>query len=91
MRMARGTPAYERRHGAMYLLFNAGGRKNVRLAEALPGHYWRKVVDTSGQAGKTIAGSKIALPADCVVAFELCPLDSHNSKGTAHQNRKAIA
>ena len=91
MRMARGTPAYERRHGAMYLLFNAGGRKSVQLAEALPGHYWRKVVDTSGQSGKSVAGSKVSLPANCVVAFELCPLDRTVAQDTGQQNSKAIA
>ena len=91
MRMARGTPAYESRHGAMYLLFNAGGRKNVQLAEALPGHYWRKVVDTSGQIGKSIAGSKIAMPANSVFGFELCPLENPAVTSTAHHNRKAHA
>jgi hypothetical protein len=63
----------------------------VQLAEALPGHFWRKVVDTSGQAGKSAIGSKVALPADCIVAYELCPLDNQIASSTLHRNRKAIA
>ena len=74
MRMARGTPAYEPRLGAIYLLFNGEGSKKVSLPEALPGHRWQRIIDTSAKASAPRNAGVVNIAANSVVVFELTPI-----------------
>ncbi|HKL70740.1 glycogen debranching protein GlgX [Salibaculum sp.] len=88
MRMARGTPAYEPRYGAVYLLFNAGGQTRAVLPEAMPGHRWQRVIDSSGQSAGPPDQRGVAIAADSVVAFELSPMtDSAARSRPEHAGR----
>ena len=91
MRMARGTPAYEPRLGAIYLLFNAGEKTRAALPEALPGHRWHRVIDTSGQTAKAPRHGIVTIAGNSVVAFELQAFTSETPKETGTQKRKATA
>jgi glycogen operon protein len=74
MRMARGTPSYDPRLGAIYLVFNAGPQTRATLPEALPGHRWQRVIDTSGKSAKSPRNGIAIIRTDSVVAFDLCPV-----------------
>lgn len=91
MRMARGTPAYEPRYGAIYLLFNAGGITRAKLPEALPGHRWRRVIDTSGHGAKPPRMGVARMAANSVVAFELCPMTDSETANPGHREGRAKA
>ncbi len=91
MRMARGTPAYEPRLGAIYLMFNAGGTAKAVLPEALPGHRWKRVFDTSGQPAVVPPEGKVSVSENSVVAFELTPSVDCGGQDSAHMKRKAKA
>jgi len=65
MRMARGTPSYLPRHGAIYTVFNAGGAVEITLPPAPEDQVWRRVFDTA--ATETAVG----IAADSVAAFHL--------------------
>ncbi|MEL6523470.1 MAG: glycogen debranching enzyme GlgX, partial [Pseudomonadota bacterium] len=91
MRMARGTPAYERRLGAIYIMFNAGDATIAKLVDALPGHRWRRVIDTAGQAAPPQPAGSASVAANSVVAFELCPIEKANAAEIARHDKKAKA
>ncbi|MEL7131939.1 MAG: glycogen debranching enzyme GlgX, partial [Pseudomonadota bacterium] len=88
MRMARGTPAYEPRLGAIYLVFNAGGKIRATLPEALPGHRWLRVIDTSGQVTEPPRAGAVPISPNSVVALELCPIGGKAAGGEAVKERK---
>ncbi|WP_127558919.1 glycogen debranching protein GlgX [Nioella ostreopsis] len=90
MRMARGTPAYEPRLGAIFLMFNAGGKTTAFLPETLPGHRWQRVIDTSGQSAAAPRHGKVDVAENSVVAFELRPVSGRPIVGEAKQARKAM-
>lgn len=73
LRMARGTPPYEPQHGALYLIFNAGGRARVTLPETKPGQQWAKAIDTSTQPEGRPRPGFISVARNSVVALELTP------------------
>jgi glycogen operon protein len=73
MRMARGTPAYEPQGGAVYIIFNAGGKTRATLPEAPEGQRWIKAVDTSGQPETRSRAGHVAVGRSSVLALELAP------------------
>ncbi len=87
MRMARDTPSYEPRTGAMYLIFNAGAKTTVALPDALPGHRWQRVIDTSGESAAAPRKGKATVARDCVVVFDLRPM---TEKTAAIPNSEAL-
>ncbi|QDC10289.1 glycogen debranching protein GlgX [Oceanicola sp. D3] len=91
MRMARGTPAYEPRFGAVYLVFNAGAALRVTLPETLPGHRWRRVIDTSSHNAQPARAGVANVAEDSVVAFELCPITDGRDMAVEHRGRRAKA
>ncbi len=91
MRMARGTPAYEPRLGAIYLVFNAGDETQATLPETLPGHRWHRVIDTSGRAFDAPVRRVTKIADNSVVAFELCPIGDPPAKAGRKRQRKAGA
>ncbi|WP_299044312.1 glycogen debranching protein GlgX [uncultured Tateyamaria sp.] len=91
MRMARGTPAYEPRLGAIYILFNAGAKTGATLPETLPGHRWQRVIDTSGQPAEAAKTGEVSVAPNSVVALELCPIGGTSKSGQAAQDRKVNA
>ena len=74
MRMARGTPSYEPRHGALYVMFNAGEEQKAKLPEASPGMRWKRVFDTSGGIAAPPRRNSVRISETSVAAFELSPI-----------------
>ncbi|MEL7115722.1 MAG: glycogen debranching protein GlgX [Pseudomonadota bacterium] len=70
MRMARGTPSYLPRLGAIYSVFNAGKAVEITLPEAPEGQSWRRVFDTKPTTRET------AIAANSVAAFLLSRTNS---------------
>ncbi len=91
MRMARGTPPYEPRLGAIYLLFNAGGNTKAKLPDAIPGHRWYRVLDTSGRSAEPVQQGVASISEESVVAFELRPLTGSRHEAVASREGKAKA
>ncbi len=91
MRMARGTPAYEKRLGAIYVLFNAGPMTTAALPEAIPGHTWVRVFDTAGVAPSGPRQGIVTVSADSVVAFDLRPVLETQSANAIAAKREANA
>ena len=85
MRMARGTPAYEPRLGAFYVVFNVGGGVTVALPYAQPGQVWKRVFDSAGLAQKAPSSGQAVIAADCVAAFELVP---SSASASTHDARR---
>lgn len=73
MRMARGTPSYEHRLGALYVVFNAGDEQKAELPETMPGQRWKRVFDTSGVIAAPPKRNSVKIAQESVAAFELCP------------------
>lgn len=71
MRMARGTPAYEPRLGAVYLVFNVGDKVSITLPECSEGQHWTRVFDTAQTSVSSHDAKKTPIDAHSVVAFEL--------------------
>ncbi|WP_425040339.1 glycogen debranching protein GlgX [Primorskyibacter sp. S187A] len=71
MRMARGTPAYEPRLGAIFVVFNAGSAQKVTLPEAAAGQYWARTFDTSGAPVNDLPQINVRVAAESVAAFTL--------------------
>ena len=91
MRMARGTPAYEPRYGAVYLLFNAGGPDPRGAARGPAGaslaarhRHLRPVAGPADQGGERIAE-------DSVVAFELAPVTESAARSRPQHAGRARA
>ncbi len=91
MRMARGTPAYEPRLGAVYVVFNAGEATEAALPETLPGHRWQRVIDTSGQPAGRAKRDMALIAENCVVAFELSEIGGTGPRGRTKHHGKARA
>lgn len=90
MRMARGTPSYEPRLGAIYLLFNSGEKTRATLPDTPPGYRWHRVFDTAGMSAAARAGA-VSVEADCVVAFELRSMTEAAAAGREAQRRVTSA
>ncbi|MEL6689119.1 MAG: glycogen debranching protein GlgX [Pseudomonadota bacterium] len=76
MRMARGTPAYQRRLGAIYIIFNNGGEVRATLPDAPEGSFWARAFDTSGGIpAEDRPRATTSIAAESVVAFTLRELD----------------
>ncbi len=75
MRMARGTPSYEPRLGAIYIIFNNGSEVRATLPTAADGHFWSRGFDT-GAALPAQDRPRITttISAHSVVAFTLKPI-----------------
>lgn len=73
MRMARGTPSYRPRLGAIYIAFNAGDDTSLVLPEAAKGQQWVRVFDTVDDSGPGRPDAMVSLRANTVAAFELSP------------------
>lgn len=73
MRMAHGTPGYEPRLGAIYVVFNAGPEVQITLPEAPKGEYWRRTFDTVPEGRRQGGQLTATIPADSVTAFKLAP------------------
>ncbi|MEN0000811.1 MAG: glycogen debranching protein GlgX, partial [Pseudomonadota bacterium] len=86
MRMARGTPPYEPRLGALYVLFNAGGALAAKLPDTAPGQVWRRAFDTGGPVRKSRKAGHVYLNAQAVAAFTL---EAQNGDLGAHHGRVA--
>ncbi|MEM8591136.1 MAG: glycogen debranching protein GlgX [Pseudomonadota bacterium] len=72
MRMARGTPAYEPRIGAIYTIFNNGGEIRATLPEAPTGQFWARAFDTAGGVpAEDRPRTTTSIAAESVVAFTL--------------------
>ena len=91
MRMARGTPAYEPRLGAIYLLFNAGGQTKAILPEAMPGHRWHRIIDTSGKSAVAPRNGIAMIQGESVVAFELRPITEEFSRSQTNADKRTEA
>ncbi|MEO0916773.1 MAG: glycogen debranching protein GlgX [Pseudomonadota bacterium] len=65
MRMARGTPSYLPRFGALYIVFNTGTATPLTLPDAPDGQRWHRVFDTVPSDDPHHAA------AECVIAFQL--------------------
>ncbi|MEM8978150.1 MAG: glycogen debranching protein GlgX [Pseudomonadota bacterium] len=55
MRMARGTPSYLPRFGALYTVFNAGPAADITLPDAPEDRHWQRVFDTETEPAQDIA------------------------------------
>lgn len=73
MRMAVGTPAYAEREEAIFVVFNAFGRIDVRLPETPESKVWRLCVDTTipKLPDEPPAGPIHPCLESCVLAFVL--------------------
>ncbi len=65
MRMARGTPSYLPRFGALYVVFNAGAETESALPDAPEGETWQRVFETVPTADARL------IAAESTVAFQL--------------------
>ena len=68
LRMADGTPDYEPRMGALFIVFNAGDAATVTLPEAPSDKKWRSIFDTTGVAREPTSAD---IAADSVTVFKL--------------------
>lgn len=68
MRMAQGTPSYEPRLGAIYILFNVGEATRITLPNAPRGQHWVRSLDTGNE---TEYQAKDLISANSVVAYKL--------------------
>ena len=75
MRMAKGTPSYEPRLGAIYLLFNLGGDAQITLPKAPKGQRWVRSLDTSSAPDTAPQGEHELIAANTVVAYKLHPTE----------------
>ncbi|MGV6847983.1 MAG: glycogen debranching protein GlgX [Marinibacterium sp.] len=88
VRMARGTPPYEPRLGAMYLLFNAGGDVDVTLPDPPQGQYWRRCFDTvSDRPEPSMDAVATRMHADSVAVFQLTA-DPLSDRDTSRSRKK---
>ncbi|MEM1374474.1 MAG: glycogen debranching protein GlgX [Pseudomonadota bacterium] len=72
MRMARGTPSYEPRLGAIYIIFNSGGEIRATLPDAPEGKFWARAFDTAGGVPPEDSPRiTTSIAAESVVAFTL--------------------
>ncbi|MEL6618635.1 MAG: glycogen debranching protein GlgX [Pseudomonadota bacterium] len=74
MRMARGTPSYVPRLGAIYLVFNAGDAVKIVLPDVPEGQEWVRVLDTTMGTSSGQLNRKTGIAADSVVAFKMQPV-----------------
>ena len=73
MRMASGTPDYAALPGAVFVVFNAGDRVQVRLPETTQGGHWRRRLDSARDDDPDDRAAGVeTVAADSVVAFVLC-------------------
>lgn len=76
MRMAQGTPPYEPRFGAIYILFNLGGASRITLPIAPSGQQWVRCLDTASENNEQKTD---VISANCVVAYKLHSLKELSS------------
>ena len=85
MRMARGTPGYEPRLGAIYIVFNGGGDTPATLPDAPDGRFWSRAFDTSHVGPlplDTDPKPQTTIAAHSVTAFTLKPITGTQAKTT---------
>lgn len=87
MRMASGTPSYEPRLGAIYMVFNAGGEVRVTLPDVPADKQWVRVLDTSLAAPCEPRNFVTRVQADSVAAFELQPARAPGTEAAAEEER----
>jgi glycogen operon protein len=71
MRMAQGTPAYEPRYGAIYVVFNAGEVTSVTLPAAPDGKEWARAFDTCDEQAPESGKGTATIRSESVVAFKM--------------------
>ncbi|WP_282078656.1 glycogen debranching protein GlgX [Epibacterium ulvae] len=71
MRMACGTPPYEQRHGAIYIVFNNGNEVEITLPETPDGQLWHRSFDTADIHIPQTNSNQTTIQASSVVAFTL--------------------
>lgn len=71
VRMARGTPPYEPRLGAIYIVFNAGASVDATLPDAPEGQFWRRCFDTAESGALAPASMDTKIAAETVAVFDL--------------------
>ena len=90
MRMARETPAYEPRLGAIYIIFNAGERVLANLPDLLPGQRWVRVFDTAGVPAEKQPPGLAAVAADTVAAFEITVHSGDRAAAAAARHSESL-
>ena len=75
LRTASGTPRYDAREYALFIVFNAGGAARVVMPKPPEGQVWSEQIDTSrpGLAPGRIEAGEIDIPKDSVAVFVLEP------------------
>lgn len=74
LRMSQGTPDYDMAEGAIYIVFNNGGRTRATLPEPPEGRRWQKVIDTSSMPEIRARAGFLSVARNSVVVMELAPL-----------------
>jgi glycogen operon protein len=69
LRTAAGTPPYATREEAILAVFNAGPGRQVRLPAPPAGRVWRLALDSADPARAEVAGERIAVAGQSVVAL----------------------
>ncbi|KPP83829.1 MAG: glycogen debranching enzyme TreX [Rhodobacteraceae bacterium HLUCCA08] len=91
VRMARGTPPYEPRLGAIYVVFNAGAPVDATLPQAPEGQFWRRCFDTAEPGALAPASLDTRIDAETVAVFDLIrkPAVPDIGRATAKKGRTA--
>ena len=79
MRLAKGTPPYEPRLGAIYIVFNRGKEVRIALPNAPKGERWMRAFDTANGKSHSAAKKRETIKAESVVVYKLQPASENGS------------